>query len=272
MNIKIRDIYEQKNDVTNKKYDDKIYRFRTGYGRRPIVDIETFLEYCNIVPSKYTNKTNITIPKKQIWLHRVNTKKRLKYYLNKYNGFEIDIKFNINKKYFNVSHDNIDGDENLAEMLKNIEDLKQKYLWLDFKNLEQDNKEIALTILNKIVQDNNLKKNHIIVESNNPKALDIFAKAGYYTSFYLSCYSWDEYDNLSDSLFDNIKKLDETNVDFVSSDANYFDIVKYCFPNVSHLFWVMDEKNRQQIKTNHIFETDENTYVILNQNRNKYYK
>ena len=62
----------------------------------------------------------------------------------------------------------------------------------------------------------------------------------------------------------DIKKVERSFVDFVSSDSMHFDIVKYCFPNMPHLFWVAgDEKTKKQID-NHIFKNDKNVYVILN--------
>ena len=77
---------------------------------------------------------------------------------------------------------------------------------------------------------------------------------------------WRQSNKFPGLLSEYIKELDDTNVDFVSCDAYYFDIVKYYFPNVAHLFWVTDGPNNQKNKTDHIFETDKNTYVILNQN------
>ncbi len=212
----------------------------------------------NILPSQYTNNRTITIPK-DIWLHQVNNRKKLKYYLNKYTGFEIDVHFNIDKKYFNVSHDDIDGAENLADMLKNINTLKDKYLWLDFKNLSHENKNFALFELNRIVDENNLIKEHIIVESNEPDYLNIFKQTGYYTSFYLNCYSYYDIDEFPKSLSQDIQELEKSDVDFVSSDAHYFDVVKYFFPKIAHLFWY-DEPNKDKIK--HFFK-DKNTYIVL---------
>lgn len=235
-------------------------------------DIETILTNYNIIPNNYSNKRDITIPKNSVWLHRVNNKKRLKYYLDKYVGFEIDIQFNAEKNYFNVDHDSSKKGENLADMLKDIPGLETKYLWFDFKNLSQDNKFISLQNLNKIVEDNKLIKEYIVVENNNPDALDVFKQAGYYTSFYLSCYSWNNLATIKDFLYKDIKKLEESDVDFVSSDAKYFDIVRFCFPKVAHLFWVIKDEQNQQLKTDNIFETDENAYVVLNDDTGKYYK
>ncbi len=212
----------------------------------------------NISPSQYTNDRDITIPK-GIWLHEVNNREKLKYHLSEYKGFEIDINFNINKKYFNVSHDNIDGAENLADMLKNINILKDKYLWLDFKNLSYQNEKFALFELDRIVEENNLVKEHIIIESDNPACLNIFKQAGYYTSFYLNCYSYHDINEFPKSLIQDIKKLEKSDVDFVSSDAHYFDIVKYYFPKVAHLFWY-DELTKDETQ---YFFGDKNTYIIL---------
>ncbi len=210
LNIKIPEIYEQENDITNENYNNNINRFRT-LNDKPITmdfnNIENILKYYNIPKSEYKTKRNITITKRSIWLHRVNQKERLKKYFDLYTGFEMAIYFNSKKQSFNVSHDNIDGDENLADMLKNIKGLEQKYLWLDFKNLEQSNKEEALINLNKIVEDNKLQRDHIVVESPNPTALDIFKKDGYYTSFYLNYYisSWTQSGKFPELLSEYIK-------------------------------------------------------------------
>ena len=144
-------------------------------------------------------------------------------------------------------------------MLKNINTLKDKYLWLDFKNLSHENKKNALFELDRIVAENDLAKGNIIVESNNPTCLNIFKQSGYYTSFYLNCYSYDNINEFPISLSQDIKELEKNDVDFVSSDAHYFDIVIYYFPNIAHLFWY-DELTKDKIK--HFFK-DKNTYVVL---------
>lgn len=274
LNIKLHNFYEQQNDITNKYYDNNIKRFKTLYGKKRLQDIileeNLYLIKNNSILTSYTNRRTIPIPKNTILLHRVNNRKRLLEYFKKYAGFEIDVNFNNEKKFFNVSHDNIDHNEDLSIMLNDINDLKYKYLWIDFKNLSNENKEIALNVLNEIIKKNNLFKNHIIIESRNANALKIFGNSGYYTSLYLSCYTWDT-KNCIKNIIKDIKDLENSNVDFVSSDARYFDIVKLCFPKVAHLFWVMDKANEQKI-TKHIVEQDNNTYIILNQDTKKYYQ
>jgi len=189
--------------------------------------------------------------------------------LDKYIGFEIDVNFNENKMFFNVSHDNIDGNEDLKYMLKDIKNLRQKYLWLDFKNLSTENKEKALNILNQIIKETNLIKEHIIVESRDVKSLGIFANDGYYTSFYLDCYNYNDYNNLNR----DIELLEEKNVcvDFVSSDYQCLDIVQSYFPNINHLFWVAGTNEVKQKYKNLEILKDKNVFVILNEDTEYYY-
>lgn len=264
LNIRITDIYEQNNDIVSENYDNNIKRFKTLYGEEAILDTISFLETNNVIPTNFKNKRKIDIPKNSIWLHETNSKKILISNFNNYAGFEIDINFNAEKECFNTNRHNIDDSENLADMLNKLNGLETKYLWLDFKNLSPANKNVTLEMINKIVKENKLKKEHIIIESKDATSLNIFSKAGYYTCLDLDCYSWKDISKMPNSLKENIKYLEQSSIDFVSSDLHFFDIVKYCFPNMPHLFWFTDNKKRSKYETNCIFENDKNLYVILN--------
>ncbi len=262
-NVKAENIYEENNDIISNYYNNDIDRFKSLHGAKKIADIEAFFKFNNFVPATCTNKRNITIPKGSMWLHMVNDRKKLQKFVDKYDGFEIDINFNAEKKYFNVSRNKIDGNENLADMLKNIVGLDQKYLWFDFKNLSDRNKKSSLDTLNKIAEENGLKKEKIIVESKDPISLDVFSKEGYYTSFDLDCYKWRNVKDAYNVLMNNIDMLNRSRVDFVSSDAKYFDIVKYCFPNMPHLFWIDEATMKPKMSAGYIFRNDNNTYVVI---------
>ena len=159
---------------------------------------------------------------------------------------------------------NIDGNENLADMLNGVDGLENKYLWFDFKNLSPQNKDVTFAMINKIVEENNLKKENIIIESKDATSLNIFAKAGYYTSLDLDCYSWKDINTMPNSLKENIKLLEQSNIDFVSSDLKFIDIVKYCFPNMPHLFWLDIGVRLSPEQNNRVFENDKNAYIVLN--------
>ena len=263
-NVKISNIYEKNNDITSKNYDNDVNRFRVVYGKQTIADRKAFLRTKNILPATHKKKRNITIPKGIVWLHKTNSKKILQKNFGDYDGFEIDINFSDSGNYFNVDTHNTYGNESLDNMLKNIDGLEKKYLWFDFKNLSETNKSVTVNLLNKIIEENNLKKEMIIVESKDAKSLNLFAKAGYYTSLDLDLYSYKDINDLPGLMKDNIKKVEQNLVDFVSSDSTHFDIVKYCFPNMPHLFWVDGDTKTKKIQDRYIFEHDKNTFVILN--------
>ncbi|MFA7073806.1 MAG: phosphoethanolamine transferase, partial [Endomicrobiaceae bacterium] len=236
----------------------------------PDIDKTKSLFY-EIKPS--TVSKTVSEIRNNIWLYRVNNKQRLLYYFDKYEGFEIDVNFNENKDYFNVSHENIEGNINLDDMFWNIANLKSKYFILDFQNLSHGNKEKALYELERITAKYNLKRNHIIVESHEIEPLNFFGKKGFYTSFRLSDYSYEksqEYKNYVRSIEEDINKLSKSNVSFVSSDAKFFMYVNFYFPSISHLFYALDKNHREL--TEYILETDKNTAAVLIPDIQKFYE
>ena len=267
------DIIEEIEKVKNKPYNiQHMIHTITELSNLDSPDIDkTKSLFYDIKPSNITK--NIKYFGNKIWLYRVNNKKRLLHYFDKYEGFEIDIHFNENKQYFNVSHDNVDGNTNLYDMFSDIINLKSKYFLLDCKNLSKENKEKALYELEQIVTKYKLSKDHIIVESTNPEMLEIFTKSGFYTSFRLSDYSYDksqEYNNYIKSIQNDIEKLSKNNVTFVSSDAIFFRYVTYYFPKMPHLFYATNKNFHDT--TQYILETDKNTMAVFNPNIQKFYE
>ena len=67
-------------------------------------------------------------------------------------------------------------------------------IWLDIKNLTLENRITALSSLNKLMEYFQIKKERLIIEGQNWKALEVFTQNGYYTSYYIP---YDDPDNLS---------------------------------------------------------------------------
>lgn len=63
-----------------------------------------------------------------VWLHRVNSPERAKYFLNSFAGFEIDIYYDDTKNIFNVDHDNRDYNTTLYDMLSVMRERERTYL------------------------------------------------------------------------------------------------------------------------------------------------
>lgn len=236
----------------------------------PDIDKTKSLFY-EIKPSSVAK--NINEIKNKIWLYRVNNKKRLLHYFDKYDGFQIDVNFNEDGSYFNVSPENISGNANLDEMFQNISGLKSKYFLLSFKNLSYGNKEKALHELERIADKHKLDKKHILIESSEIEYLNIFSEKGFYTSFLLSDYSYDkahEYRNYIHDIEYDIEKLSKSKVSFVSSDVKFFMYVNFYFPSIPHLFYALD-KNHQEL-TEYILKTDKKAAAVFVPDIRKFYE
>ena len=97
----------------------------------------------------------------------------------------MDIYYDDTKNIFNVDHDNRDYNTTLYDMFSVIKDRKYVWIWLDFKNLNNANKEKANLRPNELISIFSIPKEHIIVESPAIEQLKIFTDDGYPTSFYL---------------------------------------------------------------------------------------
>ncbi|MDD6056633.1 MAG: phosphoethanolamine transferase [Helicobacteraceae bacterium] len=130
----------------------------------------------------------------KVWLHASNEIDKFKAYEKKYLNFELDVWFF--DGYFDVGHD---GKEtsiglNLREMLKAVKNREvgefkdSTKLWLDFKNLSEENKLESLKELIRICDEFNFKRQNLIIESGNFRALKAFKDSGFFTSYYVPSY------------------------------------------------------------------------------------
>lgn len=129
----------------------------------------------------------------KIWLHRCNSMEKLYEKHMNYPNIEVDLVFRENGK-FDVTH-NADTTFNLylASYFSYMRTKKGK-MWLDIKNLTLENRITALSSLNKLMEYFQIKKERLIIEGQNWKALEVFTQNGYYTSYYIP---YDDPDDLS---------------------------------------------------------------------------
>lgn len=188
-----------------------------------------------------------TFSKPFISIHAVYSIAKLKKYFNKYKCFETDIVFYENK--FILSHDNynIDINKNNYLYLDNIfanvnrmigggkSDLK--YIWLDIKNMDNENYLYILEMLINLTSKYNINKSYIIIESPYPALLQSFSKKGFITSYYFEpvFYADKEKNNLI--IKNIIDILEKYPVDFISCNVKYFSLVNTVFPNMHKNYW-----------------------------------
>lgn len=124
----------------------------------------------------------------KVWLHCANDIHKARHFQNKYAGLEIDITYVdslqtllVFKGEKTVKHNPI----TLEEWLNGIEKINNLGLWLDFKNLNNNNKTLILNELNRLCSKYGINKNNLIIESTAPYCLPTFQDEDYRTSFYI---------------------------------------------------------------------------------------
>jgi len=176
----------------------------------------------------------------KLWLHKVNSYDRLLEAVKEYKGMEIDIHYSEANNNFYIAHDpNPDIYIYLNEFLGSISNIKDYYIWLDFKNLNKDNYEYGLNCLTAICKELQISPENIIVESRNALYLSEYTSSGFNTSYYLPIF--DPYEVSDEKIKKYALEIDSTlmnsNVTFVSSDYKLYHFIKEYFPDIPMLLW-----------------------------------
>lgn len=155
-----------------------------------------------LVDYLFINKTSSSVffynQSEKVWGHRGYFKNQEENSINAFReafnmgakGTELDIYFDIELKDFVVSHDfpyNTKGAQllMLADVFKAFD--KDKYFWLDFKNLESmSEKEVQNSIVKMTALSNKYVLKKIIIESKNINNLNFYSKAGFNTSYWIT--------------------------------------------------------------------------------------
>lgn len=121
----------------------------------------------------------------KIWLHRCNSIEKLYEKQDCYPNIEVDVVFRKNGS-FDITHDADTSFQLGLESYFTYIQGKNRKIWLDVKNLTDENTFEMLDALNKLVKHFNISKNQLILESNCGVALKVFTENGYYTSLYVT--------------------------------------------------------------------------------------
>jgi len=115
--------------------------------------------------------------------HRVNSLQRMQILYPHFKGFECDIRFDKQSGSLHIGHDENDVNQlTFTDYL--IADQKQKFFWLDVKNLDAANVDAFLSALEQLDKKYTIKQ-RIIIESTNINAISKVAEAGYLCSYYV---------------------------------------------------------------------------------------
>lgn len=217
----------------------------------------------NVLSTAVTNNRDNFNFSEKIWLHRVNSIERANIMTEKYKGIEMDITWVSDSAQFYVYHDDDTRPEiylPLHQMFDSIKNIQNHYIWLDFKNLNEENTTLALDYLLKL----KINRANVIVESGEPHLLSDFSAAGFATSYYLPIFN--PYTASENEITGYVKEIDtmlqKSNVNFISSDFVKYRFIKKYFPGSQVLLWHL-EKNRYTPYVRNILVRDKNVKVIL---------
>ncbi|RYF90682.1 MAG: hypothetical protein EOO03_03125 [Chitinophagaceae bacterium] len=160
-------------------------------------------------------------------------------------GLEIDVYFDNTRNNFLVYHDSSAASN--TTLLQLLELYKKKNLsaslWLDFKNLSDNNQHRALTHLMQLRNQYNLQQK-IIVESTHPQWLQIFNNANFFTSYYVPYFNPYKEDDarLVKHIDSIVNTLRQYNVGALSGYYFQLPALKKYFPSYPQLTWVAKQE------------------------------
>ena len=191
--------------------------------------------YHKVVDRKISEPLNSYLAQRympeKFWLHRTNSieKQRELGYKYKNRGIEFDVIFHDKQMIFENSHDEENITKyNLEKQFKLYRELGyNEGIWLDFKNLDEENKYKAKKVLDELLKKYNIDKSKLWIESSNWKSLDVFKIGGYKTSYYFPYYDLKNLDEDKISkIQEQIKLIAESgNINAISFYGKYYDFI-----------------------------------------------
>ena len=176
------DKYNPKNDLSSSKYSLREKDALALHGTKHYIDASNHI-YWQRVNAKYLTSTKQAT---RVFPHRVNSRGKLHDIIN--NGFysyEFDTYFTKDDKFY-IGHDKPTlSDVTLEDTLSNVSYNNLQKVWMDFKNLNKDNADLALQRLEELDKKFNIKNKFILAFWTKGEFFHKFSKAGWHTSYYL---------------------------------------------------------------------------------------
>ncbi len=174
----------------------------------------------------------------KIGAHRVNTLEKLESSLSNIEAIEVDLVYISETNILDIHHPPSPSIGLTFNTYVAALGDHQPFLWLDIKNLDENNAELILQKLNSILNERKYPKQSILIETRYPEKLGLFEAEGYRTSYYLK---------------QNLHKLPKTDLSseiknirdilkiqpYLSISTEHFDyeILKDYFPETTKYFW-----------------------------------
>jgi hypothetical protein len=173
----------------------------------------------------------------KLWAHRSNDIDQSIVAAKVFPGLEIDVFFDELSLQFTVHHDEDDPARlSLGDYLDAVVIDRDTYVWIDFKNLDKVDHQLAVAVLHDLIRIRNMG-DRIIVESWDQGAIQKLHNAGLNTSYWLP-----HFEDRTSSDSTRIKKAIEQilvtgAVDALSADQIMYEFLDLNFPESALHLW-----------------------------------
>lgn len=183
-------LFDVKTDKYNSKYDltSKDYKLNSKdalvlHGKQHYIDKSNYI-YWQKTNTQYLVDTNQS---NRIFPHRVNSIGKLKDIWNDgFKSFELDTRFGDNNTtFFQMGHNDGVMGIKMEDFLLSVDYSKIERVWLDFKNLNQNNYKEAIKRLEYLDKKYDIKKKFIVESGTTFPFFKEVRKSGWHTSYYM---------------------------------------------------------------------------------------
>ncbi len=239
-------LFDIKTDKYNPAYDFTSQDYRLDpkdalvlHGRRHYTDKSNYI-YWQKVNAQYLIDTNQS---SRIFPHRINSIGKLHDIWNDgFRSFELDARFGDNNtSCFQVGHDHGVMGVKMEDFLLSVDYTQIEKVWLDFKNLNENNYKEAIKRLEYLDKKYDIKRKFIIESGTKGSFFKELKEAGWHTSYYMSTGKIIKL--LKEKKIIEMKKLaqqiakqiESQNISAVSFDHRLYSFIKqYLEPSISN--------------------------------------
>ena len=200
--------------------------FKKGPDRkRTFIVLIILLAFAVIVPGIYCYQDVYGDNyKHKLWLHRTNSLEKMQQFEDKYDNFEVDVVIRENGG-LEVTHDHdVSHDIWLKDFFRYVAG-KDTRLWIDLKNMNDENYEEALIKLQQMCEEYKIPRGNLIIESKDWENLKYFKNKGFYTSYYVEFKAGELTQKQEPAFNANLLKIEESGyvnaISFYGGNYNY---------------------------------------------------
>ncbi|MBQ5856599.1 MAG: hypothetical protein IIW55_04745 [Bacteroidales bacterium] len=203
--------------------------------------IVSLLFSCSDDDSFTESRKNFKYPESKVWKHGVYSKWEAQELEGLFDGLEVDVIYSPEKNDIYVGRVVADTSKNLPldEWLAMLKEPDKMAYWVDFKNLNANNAENALSVFDNLVDKYNIK-DKFFIESRDIKALKVAKSKDYHVMLWVENLHYWKNPSLKDtiSVMNMIRsQINDLQPSAISCEYTMFPLLCDTFPEQNIHFW-----------------------------------